>query len=85
MLKGHNWGGLLEEAKHILEPFSLQTMRMQDWGSGGGNGWPREVMASMRHLLEYLEDRKLFYRAVPEVGTRYTLLVPKAPLRDGGA
>ncbi|RKK80768.1 hypothetical protein BFJ71_g15816 [Fusarium oxysporum] len=37
MLKGDDWR-LLAEIKHILEPFYLQTMRTQGWGSEGGNG-----------------------------------------------
>ncbi|KAI8404300.1 hypothetical protein FOFC_15795 [Fusarium oxysporum] len=36
MLKGDDWR-LLAEIKHILEPFYLQTMRTQGWGSEGGN------------------------------------------------
>ncbi|KAF5268120.1 hypothetical protein FOXYS1_993, partial [Fusarium oxysporum] len=62
MLKGDDWR-LLTEVKHIHEPFYLQTMRMQGWGSEGGNGRLWEVMTGMEYLLEHLEDRKLFYHA----------------------
>jgi hypothetical protein len=65
MLKGDDWR-LLTEIKHILEPFYLQTMRTQGWGSEGGNGRLWEVMTGMEYLLEHLEDRKLFYHAVPD-------------------
>jgi hypothetical protein len=65
LLKGDDWR-LLEEIKHILEPFYLQTMRTQGWGSEGGNGRLWEVMTGMEYLLEHLEDRKLFYHAVPD-------------------
>ncbi|EXK25883.1 hypothetical protein FOMG_17497 [Fusarium oxysporum f. sp. melonis 26406] len=65
MLKGDDWR-LLAEIKHILEPFYLQTMRTQGWGSEGGNGRLWEVMTGMEYLLEHLEDRKLFYHAVPD-------------------
>ncbi|KAL7755481.1 hypothetical protein ACKLNR_014579 [Fusarium oxysporum f. sp. zingiberi] len=64
MLKGDDWR-LLAEIKLILEPFYLQTMRTQGWGSEGGNGRLWEVMAGMEYLLEHLEDRKLFHHAVP--------------------
>jgi hypothetical protein len=42
MLKGDDWR-FLAEVKHILEPFYLQTIRTQGWGSEGGNGrlWER--------------------------------------------
>ena len=46
MLKGDGWR-LLVEVKHILEPFYLQTMRTQGWGSEGGNGRLWEVMTGM--------------------------------------
>ncbi|EGU83980.1 hypothetical protein FOXB_05506 [Fusarium oxysporum f. sp. conglutinans Fo5176] len=36
------------------------------WGSEGGNGRLWEVMTGMEYLLEHLEDRKLFYHAVPD-------------------
>ncbi|RYC78584.1 hypothetical protein BFJ63_vAg18542 [Fusarium oxysporum f. sp. narcissi] len=65
MLKGNDWR-LLAEIKYILEPFYLQTMRTQGWGSEGGNGRLWEVMTGMEYLLELLEDRMLFYHAVPE-------------------
>ncbi|RKK72669.1 hypothetical protein BFJ70_g17266 [Fusarium oxysporum] len=65
MLKGDGWR-LLVEVKHILEPFYLQTMRTQGWGSEGGNGRLWEVMMGMEYLLEHLEDRMLSYHAVPE-------------------
>ncbi|KAF5696988.1 transposase [Fusarium mundagurra] len=65
MLKGDDWR-LLTEIKHILEPFYLQTMRTQGWGSEGGNGRLWEVMTGMEYLLEHLEDRKLFYHVVPD-------------------
>uniref|UniRef100_A0A0D2XSY6 HAT C-terminal dimerisation domain-containing protein n=1 Tax=Fusarium oxysporum (strain Fo5176) TaxID=660025 RepID=A0A0D2XSY6_FUSOF len=65
MLKGDDWR-LLAEIKLILEPFYLQTMRTQGWGSEGGNGRLWEVMAGMEYLLEHLEDRKLFHHAVPD-------------------
>ncbi|KAJ3454567.1 hypothetical protein MRS44_013167 [Fusarium solani] len=64
-LKGDDWR-LLEEVKHILEPFYLQIMRTQGWGSEGGNGRLWEVMTGMEYLLEHLEDRKLFYQAAPD-------------------
>ncbi|KAJ3453164.1 hypothetical protein MRS44_018819 [Fusarium solani] len=57
---------LLAKIKHILEPFHLQTMRTQGWGSEGGNGRLWEVMTGMEYLLEHLEDRKLFYQAAPD-------------------
>ncbi|KAJ0122841.1 hypothetical protein HZ326_31574, partial [Fusarium oxysporum f. sp. albedinis] len=65
MLKGDDWR-LLAEIKHILEPFYLQTMRTQGWGSEGGNGRLWEVMTGMEYLLEHLEERKLFHHIVPE-------------------
>ena len=65
MLRGDDWR-LLAEIKHILEPFHLQTMRTQGWGSEGGNGRLWEVMTGMGYLLEHLEDRKLFYQAAPD-------------------
>ncbi|KAG7408190.1 putative AC transposase [Fusarium oxysporum f. sp. rapae] len=65
MLKGDDWR-LLAEIKLILEPFYLQTMRTQGWGSEGGNGRLWEVMTGMEYLLEHLEDRKLFHHAVPD-------------------
>ncbi|RFN41322.1 ribonuclease h-like protein [Fusarium flagelliforme] len=65
MLKADDWR-LLAEIKHILEPFYLQTMRTQGWGSEGGNGRLWEVMTGMEYLLEHLEDRKLFHHAVPD-------------------
>jgi hypothetical protein len=65
MLKGDDWR-LLAEIKHILEPFYLQTMRTQGWGSEGGNGRLWEVMTGMEYLLEHLEDRKLFHHVVPD-------------------
>ncbi|KAF5264182.1 hypothetical protein FOXYS1_5039 [Fusarium oxysporum] len=39
-------------------------MRMQGWGSEGGNGRLWEVMIGMEYLLEHLEDRTLLYYAV---------------------
>ncbi|KAM5527708.1 transposase-like protein [Fusarium oxysporum f. sp. phaseoli] len=65
MLKGDGWR-LLAEVKHVLEPFYLQIMRTQGWGSEGGNGRLWEVITGVEYLLEHLEDRKLFYHAVPE-------------------
>jgi hypothetical protein len=55
---------------NILEPFYLQTMRTQGWGSEGGNGRLWEVMTGMEYLLEHLEDRKLFHHAVPDEAAR---------------
>ncbi|KAF5261576.1 hypothetical protein FOXYS1_7734 [Fusarium oxysporum] len=65
MLKGDDWR-LLAEIKHIVEPFYLQTMRTQGWGSEGGNGRLWEVMTGVEYLLEHLEDRKLFHHVVPD-------------------
>ncbi|KAH7459261.1 hypothetical protein FOMA001_g20088 [Fusarium oxysporum f. sp. matthiolae] len=65
MLKGDDWR-LLAEIKYILKPFYLQTMRTQGWGSERGNGRLWEVMTGTEYLLEHLEDRKLFYHAVPD-------------------
>ncbi|KAI8402308.1 hypothetical protein FOFC_17615 [Fusarium oxysporum] len=64
-VEGDDWR-LLAEIKNILEPFYLQTMRTQGWGSEGGNGRLWEVTTGMELLLEHLEDRKLFYHAVPD-------------------
>jgi hypothetical protein len=65
VLKGDDWR-LLAEVKHILEPFYLQTMRAQGWGSEGGHGRLWEVMTGMEYLLEHLEEWKLFYHASPD-------------------
>jgi hypothetical protein len=62
MLKGDDWR-FLAEIKNILEPFYLQTVRMQGWGNEGGNGRLWEVSTGMDYLLEHLED---FYHAVPD-------------------
>ncbi|KAK2057697.1 hypothetical protein LY76DRAFT_515667, partial [Colletotrichum caudatum] len=57
LLSPEDWK-VLCEIIHILEPFYLQTKRLEGWGKGDAHGRLWEVQVGMEYLLEHLVDWK---------------------------
>ncbi|KAL9572161.1 hypothetical protein ACKAV7_003649 [Fusarium commune] len=62
------------QKRECFERISRENDEAQEYllaglGSEGGNGQLWEVMTGMKYLLDHLEDRKLFYHAVPDEAT----------------
>ncbi|KZL65794.1 transposase-like protein [Colletotrichum incanum] len=62
LLSPEDWK-VLCEILHILEPFYLQTKRLEGWGKGDGHGRLWEVQVGMEYLLEHLVDWKTYYNS----------------------
>ncbi|KZL84608.1 transposase-like protein [Colletotrichum incanum] len=61
-IKKKDWK-VLCEIIYILEPFYLQTKRLEGWGKGDGHGRLWEVQVGMEYLLEHLVDWKTYYNS----------------------